>query len=221
MTLDIGLYAIVDPQIARGRSLADLAATAARAGATLIQYRSKDAPTRVMIDEATAIRAALAATGVPLLINDRVDVALAAEAQGVHLGRDDMSVATARKLLGPRAIIGATIKDEADVRALTGAPLDYGCIGGVFATAHKNNTDRPLGLAGYAALRDYARRHLGSCPIGAIAGIDMAQVPDLFATGADGVAVIGAVFASDDVTANTRTLRQAVDAARAHRGAAT
>ena len=221
MTLDIGLYAIVDPQIARGRSLADLAATAARAGATLIQYRSKDAPTRVMIDEATAIRAALAATGVPLVINDRVDVALAAGAQGVHLGRDDMSVATARKLLGPRAIIGATIKDEADVRALTGAPLDYGCIGGVFATAHKNNADRPLGLAGYAALRAYARRQLGACPVGAIAGIDIAQVPALFAAGADGVAMIGAVFASDDVTLRTRALRQAIDTARAHRGTAT
>ncbi len=214
MTVDIGLYAIVDPQIGRGRSLAALAATAARAGATIIQYRAKTASTRVMIEEASEIVAALAATGVPLLINDRVDVALAVSAQGVHLGRDDMAVGQARQILGPQAMIGATIKSEADVLALAGSPIDYACIGGVFATSHKINADPPLGLPAYAALRAHARRHLGACPVGAIAGIERAHIPALFACGADGVAIIGAIFNSDDVAANTRALRRAVDAAR-------
>jgi thiamine-phosphate pyrophosphorylase len=220
MTCDISLYAIVDPQIARGRSLADLAATAARAGATIIQYRAKSASTRIMIEEASAIRKALAATGVPLLINDRVDVALAAGAQGVHLGRDDMTIAAARRILGPQAIIGATIKSEADVRSLAGSSVDYGFIGGVFLTLHKINADPPLGLTAYAALRSQARHHLGRCPIGAIAGIDIAHVPGLFAAGADGIAVIGAVFNGDDVAASTRALRRAVDSARAALGPA-
>ena len=214
MTIDIGLYAIVDPQIARGRSLADLAVAAARAGATIIQYRAKDASTREMIDVTLTILAALAPTGVPLLVNDRVDVALATGAHGVHLGREDMDIASARRLLGPTAVIGATIKSEADILSLVGAGIDYGCIGGVLATSHKWNADPPLGLAGYAALRALARRHLGVCPIGAIAGIDIAHLPALFAAGADGVAVIGAIFNGNNVDANTRDLRMAVDAAR-------
>ncbi|MCA3668308.1 MAG: thiamine phosphate synthase, partial [Methylobacterium sp.] len=110
MTLDITLYGIVDPQIARGRSLARLARTAADGGTTIIQYRAKEAVTRAMIAEARGIVAALSGTNVPLLINDRVDVALASGAQGVHLGREDMHPADARALLGPQAIIGATLK---------------------------------------------------------------------------------------------------------------
>ena len=115
MTLNSLLYGIVDPQIARGRSLADLAAAAAKGGATLIQYRAKEASTRAMVREAKTIHAALAGTGVPLLINDRIDVALAAGAEGVHLGADDMELADARRLLGEDAIIGATLKQAGEL----------------------------------------------------------------------------------------------------------
>jgi thiamine-phosphate pyrophosphorylase len=207
MPLNILLYGIVDPQIARGRSLADLAAAAAKGGATLIQYRAKDASTRDMVREAKAIHAALAGTNVPLLINDRLDVALAAGAEGVHLGADDMALSDARRLLGEAAIIGATLKHESELPYLASVRIDYACIGGVFATQHKDNADAPLGLGGYRSLREAARAELGDLPIGAIAGITAGNAASVMAAGADGIAVIGAMFGGDDVEGATQKLR--------------
>jgi len=207
MTLDILLYGIVDPQIARGRSLADLAAAAAKGGATLIQYRAKDASTREMVREAKAIHEALSGTGVPLLINDRIDVALAAGAEGVHLGADDMALADARRLLGEAAIIGATLKHAGELPYLASVRIDYACIGGVFATQHKDNADAALGLDGYRSLRKAARAALGELPISAIAGITAQNAASVMAAGADGIAVIGAMFGGDDVEGATQKLR--------------
>src|SRR5687767_497410 len=106
--VDIKLYGIVDPERTRGRDLADLAREAVAGGCTLIQYRDKHASGRTLVERARALTEALKGTGVPLLVNDRVDVALAAGADGVHLGQDDLRPADARHLLGPRAIIGLT-----------------------------------------------------------------------------------------------------------------
>jgi thiamine-phosphate pyrophosphorylase len=206
MNLNIRLYGIVDPQIARGRNLAVLARAAADGGATILQYRAKTIDTRAMIAETRAILAALAGTNVPLLINDRVDVALASGAQGVHLGREDMHPADARALLGPRAIIGATVKNRDDWLALRGQKIDYACIGGVFSTDHKDNPDPPLGLEGFRVLREEARQGLGHLPVGAIAGINSENAASLMQAGADGIAVIGAVFSSDDPRAAARSL---------------
>jgi thiamine-phosphate pyrophosphorylase len=207
---DIRLYGILDTQIARGARLAEQAAAAARGGVTLLQYRAKQAATAEMIAEARLIRAALAGTGVPLIINDRVDVALVAGAEGVHLGREDMTAADARALMGPRAIIGATIKNEADIRALQGAPVDYGCIGGVFATSHKDNPDPPVGLDGLRHLRALGRALLPGLPIGAIAGIHAGNAGDVMVAGADGIAVIGAIFAQTDPGQAARLLLERV-----------
>ena len=212
--LAIAVYGILDRQIARGRSLAVLARQAAAAGVDILQYRAKDAGGREMVDEAKAIVAALAGSGVPLLVNDRVDVAMAAGAQGVHLGRDDMSPLAARQLLGPHAIIGATIKSTDDIAALVSQPIDYGCIGGVYATQHKDNPDPPVGIAGFTTLRSEARSKLGNVPVGAIAGITPANAPPLFAAGADGVAVMGAIFLADDMRAAVGAFRQAAAGGR-------
>ena len=135
---------------AGGRS-PELAAAAVRGGATLVQLRDKASETRALVDEAKAIKRVLAGSRVPLLINDRVDVALASGADGVHLGRDDLDLATARRLLGPRAIIGASSRSRADIEALAFGAIDYVCIGGVFVTASKDNpgqADRDCGLQG-------------------------------------------------------------------------
>src|SRR5580658_7146368 len=104
--VDLRLNAIVDPERAGGRDLADLARLCAQGGSTLVQLRDKVSETRVMVEEARAIKAALAPFAVAFVVNDRVDVALAAQADGVHLGQDDMAVADARRILGPAAIIG-------------------------------------------------------------------------------------------------------------------
>jgi thiamine-phosphate pyrophosphorylase len=214
LKLDISLYGLLDPQIARGRQLADLARAAAKGGATLLQYRAKLAGTRTMISEVRAIMAVLAGTGVQLLVNDRVDVALAAGAQGVHIGSEDMLPIDARRLLGPNAIIGATVKSKADLTVLANAPVDYICIGGVFATRHKDNPDPPLGLDGFRTLRAEARLALGPLPVGAIAGIDALNAASIIQAGADGIAVIGALFAGDDPEAAARLLTSAITEGR-------
>ncbi len=207
--LTITLYGILDAQIAQGRSLAVLARQAAEAGVDILQYRAKEAGTRDMIAEAGAIVATLQGSGVPLVVNDRVDVALASGAQGVHLGRDDMSPLAARQLLGADAIVGATIKNSGDIAALAGQPIDYGCIGGVFATAHKDNPDPPVGVDGFKKLRSEARATLGEVPVGAIAGITPTNAAELFAVGADGVAVMGGIFLARDIKAAVGAFQRA------------
>jgi thiamine-phosphate pyrophosphorylase len=211
--VDYRLNAIVDGILRAVGDLAELAAVAARNGATLIQYRDKDAPTRAMVERAAAIRSALAGSGVPLVVNDRVDVALAVEADGVHLGRDDMDARTARRLLGPEAIIGVTVKDAADAEAAINAPVDYACIGGVFETLSKQNPDAPVGLDGFAALRRAIGAARPDLPVGAIAGIDAIRARAVVGAGASGVAIISAIFRAPDMAAATRDLRRAVDEA--------
>ncbi len=215
--VDLRLYGILDPERARGRDLAALARAAVGGGCTLLQYRDKHAPTRTLVERARAIKAALAGTGVPLLVNDRVDVALAAQADGVHVGQDDMHPDDARRLLGPQAIVGLTLKTEAQADALAGLPVDYGCIGGVFATTSKDNPAPPVGLDGFARIAARARR--AGCPVGAIAGIDETNAAGVIGAGADGVAVISAIFSAPDPEAAARRLRAVVDQSLAARGA--
>lgn len=211
--VDYRLNALVDARFADKANLPDLARTAALSGATLIQYRDKTNSTRQMIEQARVIGAALAGTGVPFVINDRVDVALAAGADGVHLGRDDMAAATARSIMGDAAIIGLTVKNEADARAANGSPVDYACIGGVYETLSKRNPDPPVGLEGFARLRATLLTAKPDLPVGAIAGINAQRAGEVVAVGADGVAVISAIFAAVDPAAATRELRACVDSA--------
>jgi thiamine-phosphate pyrophosphorylase len=210
-SVDLRLYAILDPTRAKGRPLPGLAVAAVASGATLLQYRDKEGDTRQLVETARAIRAAIAGRGVPLLINDRVDVALAAEADGVHVGQSDMPATDARRLLGPQAIIGLTLKTEHDARQMAHEPVDYGCIGGVFATLSKRNPEPPLGPEGFARVAAEARRSAPGKPIGAIAGIDAQNAASVIRAGADGIALISALFMEDDVAAATRHLRAIVD----------
>src|SRR5262249_42517435 len=199
--LDLRLYALVDPERANGRSLDDVARRVAAGGATLVQLRDKTGDTRGMVDAARAVKAALQPAGVPLLINDRVDVALAAAADGVHVGQDDMAVDDARRLLGPKAIIGLSLKTMAHVRAAPLDLLDYVAIGGVFATTSKDNVSAPIGTKGLRELAVAVRGRALAMPIVAIAGIDSRNAADVIAAGADGVAVISALSMTTDPTA--------------------
>ena len=212
-SVDLRLYALVDPDRAGGFALADLAQRVAEGGATLVQLRDKHGSTRRMVEEAVAIRRALEGTGVPLLINDRVDVALAAGAAGVHVGQDDMAVADARRLLGPAAIIGLSIKTIAEAEAAPVEALDYVCIGGVYATMSKDNTKAPIGTDGLAARAAVFRRRAPTLPVGAIAGIDENNAGAVMATCVDGVAVISALSMVEDPATAARALRAIVDAA--------
>ncbi|WP_333822722.1 thiamine phosphate synthase [Pinisolibacter sp.] len=213
MRADIRLHAILDPTRTRGRALADMARAAVEGGATILQYRDKDAPTWTMMARAREILAALEGSTVPLIVNDRVDVALAAAAHGVHVGQEDMHPEDARRLLGPAAIIGQTVKSAAHAAAVPLDAVDYVCIGGVFATTSKDNPDPPVGLDGLAGLVAAMRARRADLPVGAIAGITVENTPTVIQAGADGVAVISEIFMADDPAAAARALRAAVDAA--------
>ena len=169
MRADVRLYALIDPERACGRGLADLAEMVVRGGATMVQLRDKLGAARSMVEAARAIRARIAP--VPLVINDRADVAFAAAAHGVHLGQDDLPIEDARRLLGPQAIIGLSIKTLDQALRAPVEHLDYACIGGVFATTSKDNPDPPIGLTGLKSILAALRSRSRDLPIGAIAGI--------------------------------------------------
>jgi thiamine-phosphate pyrophosphorylase len=220
MAVDLSLYALIDPQRTGGRAPADLARQLAAGGATLVQLRDKNGTTKEMIAAARALAAALAPARVPLLVNDRVDVALAAEADGVHLGQDDMPVADARLLLGRVAIIGLSIKSVPQAQAAPIEQLDYVAVGGVFATASKDNPDPPIGLDGLRKIVAAIRARSPRLPICAIAGIDATNAADVIAAGADGIAAISALALAPDPKQAALNLRAIVARARLQRGGA-
>jgi thiamine-phosphate pyrophosphorylase len=219
MRVDLRLNAIVDPERAGGHQLADLARQCARGGATLVQLRDKLSATRAMIEEARAIKKALADSGVPFVVNDRVDVAMAADADGVHLGQDDMAVEDARRLLGPDAIVGLSIKSVAEAEAAPLALIDYVGSGGVYITASKQQNNPPIGPAGLARIIAALRCRAPDLPVCGIAGIDANNAGEVIAAGADGVAIISALSLTPDPAVAARTLRDIVDGMLAKRGA--
>ena len=220
MSVDLRLYALVDPDRSGGHDLAALTGELVAGGATLVQLRDKTGSTLRMIEEARAIKQALSGTFVPLLINDRVDVALAAGADGVHVGWDDMPVAEARRLLGREAIIGLSIKTPEQVNAAPLELLDYVCIGGVFETMSKNNPEPPVRPDGFARLAEMVRARAPGMPVGAIAGIDDSNAGEVIAAGADGIAVISALSLAQDPKGAAERLRAIVDQGLKLRGAA-
>jgi thiamine-phosphate pyrophosphorylase len=220
VTVDLRLYAIVDPERAGGRDLDALARQVAEGGATLVQLRDKLGDTRRLVDEARAIKAALAPYRVPLVMNDRVDVALAADLDGVHVGQEDMAVEDVRRLIGPRAVVGLSIKTVAQAEAAPLDAIDYAGIGGVYGTTSKEQKSAPIGPAGLQRIVETLHRRKPGFPTCGIAGIDAGNAAAVIAAGADGVSVISALSLAADPKAAARDLRRVVDAARAMRGAA-
>src|SRR5664279_473055 len=217
MDVDLRLYALIDPAVAGGRSLGDLASRIA-ASATLVQLRDKHGSTRTLVAEARELTMVLAPLDIPLIINDRVDVALAAEADGVHIGQDDMSPADARLLLGRTAIIGLSIKTMEQAKAAPLEYLDYVAIGGVYGTTSKEDAKAPIGIEGLRAVVQAIRGRDAKFPICAIAGINESNAADVIAAGCDGVSVISALSLAADPTVAATNLRAVVDAALARRG---
>jgi thiamine-phosphate pyrophosphorylase len=212
--IDHSVYVVLDPSASNGRPLTEIARAAVAGGATLLQYRDKHASTGAMVATTRALIAALAGSGVPLVVNDRIDVALAAGADGAHVGQDDMAVADARRLLGPDAILGLSLNSVEEAEAAELDLLDYVCGQCAFATASKADAPPPIGVAGIAEIAGRVRRRAPGMSVGAISGITAGNAGTVIAAGLDGVAVISAVCAAPDPEAATRALRRAVDAAR-------
>jgi len=210
--LDLSVYAIADTARATRNTaeLVSLCKAAVSGGASLLQLRDKDSETAVMIAHARALVEAFRASPVPVLINDRVDVCLAASADGVHLGQDDMSLADARRLLGPRAMIGVTIRTLAEAEQTELSSADYAAIGGVFVTASKQNETPPLGLAGLKQLVGVLHRRRPDLPLCAIAGITAENAADVVSQCVHGVAVISEIFRAKDPRQAAMALSQSV-----------
>ncbi|MGX1096002.1 thiamine phosphate synthase [Amorphus sp. MBR-141] len=209
--VDVRVYVILDPEHAGGRPLAELARAAVDGGATLLQYRDKTAESGELVATARAILSAIEGTGVPLLINDRIDVALAAGADGVHVGQTDMAPDDARRLLGPDPIVGLTVRSMAEAEAVPADLVDYVGIGGVFATTSKQNRNAPIGLAGLAEICTFLDTRAPDLGRVAIAGITADTAAAVVDAGAHGVAVISAVSAAPDPAAAAAALRHIVD----------
>jgi len=211
--VDLRLYAIVDPENTGGHDIIDLARAVAAGGATLVQLRDKVHDTAAMVALARNLKAALTPFGVPLIVNDRVDVAIAAGADGVHVGQDDMSVDEARRLLGAAPFVGLSVRTVEQAAVAPLALLDYVGIGGVYATTSKTSGKAPIGIDGLARVVRVFRNRIGNFPTCGIAGITAANAEPVIAAGADGVSVISALSHARDPEAAARELRAIVDAA--------
>ena len=176
----------------------------ARGGARWIEYRDKQGDERLFRERAAEIVALAASLGVDVLINDNVDVARDTGAAGVHLGQDDVPAATARRVLGPGAMIGVSVDTTAEARRAAAAPVDYVAIGPIFATRSKPDAGPVVGLEGLREAADAIDK-----PLVAVGGIDRANAASVIVAGADCVAAIS-VFFTGDVAANTRRMLEVV-----------
>jgi thiamine-phosphate pyrophosphorylase len=206
---DLSLYLVTDPEMTARRGLVETVAAAIGGGVTMVQLRHKGGSARLMVEAGRALQALLAPRGIALIVNDRVDIAHAIGAAGAHVGQDDLPPAAARALLGSRAIIGLSITREEELRTFDPAVVDYVGLGPIFPTGTKGDAAPALGETGFAALR----RRL-SCPVVAIGGLTAGNAGRALAAGADGIAVVSAICATEDPLAAARALRAAVDGAR-------
>lgn len=206
---DLTLYLVTDARQTARRGLGPTVEAAVKGGVSLVQLRNPDAHGRQLVEEARALKALLAPLGIALVVNDRVDVAHAAGADGVHLGQDDLEPKAARAILGPAAIIGLSVGNPAELAASDLSCVDYLGVGPVFATGSKADAGAAIGVAGVAAVRA-----LTVLPIVAIGGIDVATTPALIRAGADGIAVISAICAASDPEEAATALKAAVASAR-------
>ena len=195
------LYVILDPAAAGGRDLRELATAALRGGADVLQLRDKRGSVREILREAARILPLARGAGIPLLLNDRPDLAAAAGADGVHLGQDDLPVADARRLLGPAAIIGTSTHSLEQAQAALEEPVDYIALGPIFATPTKPN----YGHVGLDLIRPVVAQ--ARCPVVCIGGIELATLDHVLEAGASCVAVVRAVCAAADPEAAARRLK--------------
>jgi thiamine-phosphate pyrophosphorylase len=200
--VNLSLYLVTDRTWLRGRALTQLVEAAVRGGVTAVQLREKVLDTRAFLAEARAIKQLLKPLGVPLVINDRIDIALACDADGVHLGQTDMPVADARRLLPEHVFIGLSVETMEQVRNASTLPVDYLGVSPIFATPTKTDTARPWGLEGLREVRMQTK-----LPLVAIGGIHAENAAEVRAAGADGLAVVSAICAADDPEAAAARFR--------------
>src|SRR3989441_4710055 len=202
----LALHVLTDREWSRGRDMLSVAAAALDGGATVIQLRDKTASTRLLIEEGLALRALTRERGALLIVNDRIDVALAVEADGTHVGQDDMPAQLARRLLGPKRILGVSAANIGEAEEAVAGGADYLGVGPIFPSLGKADAGPATGVH---LLTELAQRY--TTPLVAIGGITAENAPEVVRAGAAGVAVITAVVYAENITAASRQLRLAVE----------
>ncbi len=200
-----GVYVITDRFVNPNRSHLDIAKAAVAGGAFVLQLRDKEATTRQLLEWARAIRDLTVRTETLFIVNDRVDIALAADADGVHVGDDDMPVPIARRLLGAGKIIGRSVANEEEALKAVAEGADYVSIGSIFPTSTKPDAGEPIGVE---AIRSVRQVLPPDYPLVAIGGINLQNAAAVFEAGADAVAVVSAVACAEDPVAVIRQLQQ-------------
>lgn len=200
-----GIYLVADRASLSGKSLEDVVLQAVKGGAAMVQLREKEVSTRMFIEEARRIRKILAPYAVPLIINDRVDVALAVGADGVHIGQEDMPYPLARKLLGPEAIIGLSVETPEQIEAAEAFDITYLGVSAIFATPTKTDTRHHWGIDGLRKARSMSRH-----PLVAIGGINASNAAEVMRAGADSLAVVSAICSAPDPRKATEHLRRII-----------
>lgn len=208
MTDEFGVYLVTDAGLSAGRSTVDIVEAAVRGGVDIVQLREKSASANERYELGREVREITREAGVPLVVNDRVDLAAALDADGVHLGDDDLPVSVAREQLGDDGIIGRSVSTPEAARRAEEAGADYLGVGAVFATDSKD--DVPPEEQGIGVDRIRAVREATDLPFVGIGGVTPGNAADVVEAGADGVAVISAITGADDPEAATRALGKAV-----------
>ena len=191
--IDLSLYFVTDTPLSGRRGLVETALAAVRGGATLVQLRDPLAKAGWLVERGRALVAALAPTGVPLIVNDRPDVAHAIGAAGVHVGQGDLPPEAARAILGPHAIVGLSITHPDQMASVPWDVIDHIGVGPVLSKGVKPDADEPMGIEGLRRCVALSRK-----PVVAIGGMSVEMVPDVLAAGADGVAVVAAIAGATD-----------------------
>ncbi|MBB3455990.1 thiamine-phosphate pyrophosphorylase [Rhizobium sp. BK313] len=208
-SFDLSLYLVLDPLLCAGIGMVETARIAVAGGATIVQLRDKHASTASMIETGRALKRALAGTEARLIVNDDVEAAVAIDADGLHIGQDDMDARAARHLIGPDMILGLSVETEALAAAIDPSVVDYAGIGPVFATPTKPDHKQPIGFAGLARMVDL-------CPVPSVAigGLKAEHAAGALLAGADGIAVVSAICGTPDPRAAAAEVARAIRRAR-------
>ncbi|MCX5495463.1 thiamine phosphate synthase [Kaistia dalseonensis] len=207
---DLSLYLVTDEGLAGPRGVVETVRAAIEGGVTLVQLRDPHNKTRHLIETATALLQLLKPRGIPLIINDRVDVCLAIDADGVHVGQSDMPASMVRGLIGPDRILGLSVSTFPELEASDVAYADYLGVGPIFATATKPNAAAPIGFDGLAAMVAASPK-----PVVAIGGVKADHVEPTLGAGADGLAIVSAIMAADDPAAAASSFAERIARYRA------
>ncbi len=213
MTQDIGVYLVTDAELSAGRSTVEVVEAAIEGGVDVVQLREKETSARTRYDLGLELRELTRDENVSLIVNDRIDLADAIDADGVHLGDDDLPIAAAREQLGEDALVGRSVSTPEAAHEAEAAGADYLGVGAVYGTASKETTPEQsnIGLDRIRAVREAT-----DLPFVGIGGITPENAADVVSAGADGVAVISAITAADDPEAATRRLASAVEGVTAN-----